>query len=75
MTWFENNGMKANADKCHLLVNSKKKVFTKIGPYNIKSSEQQKLLGVLIENKLSFDKHLNNLCAKARQKLNALRGV
>ena len=39
--------MKANADKCHLLVNSK--VSTKIGPYNIESSEQQKLLGALIE--------------------------
>ena len=64
--------MKANADKCHLLVNSKEKVCTKIGPYNIESSEQQKLLGVLIDNKLTFDKHINNLCAKASQKLNML---
>ena len=37
----------SKADKCHLLVNSK--VSTKIGPYNIESSEQQKLLGALIE--------------------------
>ena len=72
LKWFKNNGMKANADKCHLLVNSKEKVCTKIGPYNIESSEQQKLLGVLIDNKLTFDKHINNLCAKASQKLNAL---
>ena len=70
--WFKNNGIKANADKCHLLVNSKEKVCTKIGPYNIESSEQQKLLGVLIDNKLTFDKHINNLCGKASQKLNAL---
>ena len=56
--------MKANADKYHLLVNSKEKVCTKIGPYNIESSEQQKLLGVLINNKLIFDKHINNFCAK-----------
>ena len=42
--------MKANAKKCHLLVNSKEKVCTKIGPYNNESSEQQKLLGVLIDN-------------------------
>ena len=63
--------MKANAEKCHLLVNSKEKVCTKIGPYNIESSKQQKLLWVLIENKLTFDKHINNLCAKASQKLNA----
>ena len=64
--------MKANADKCHLLVNSKEKGCTKIGPYNIESNEHQKLLGVLIDNKLTFDKHINNLCAKASQKLNAL---
>ena len=64
---FENNGMIANADKCHLLVNSKEKGCTKIGPYNIESNEHQKLLGVLIDNNLTFDKHINNLCAKASQ--------
>ena len=64
--------MKANVYKCHLLVNSKEKVCTKIGPYDIESTEQQKLLAVLIDNKLTFDKHISNLCAKASQKLNAL---
>ena len=38
LKWLRNNGMKANADKCHLLVNSKGKVCTKIGSHNIKSS-------------------------------------
>ena len=64
--------MKGNAGKCHLLVNSKEKVCTKIESYNIENSEQQKLLGILIDNKLTFDKHINNLSAKASQKLNAL---
>ena len=68
----QNNGMKANADKSHLLVNSKEKMCTKIGPYNVESSEQQKLLGILLDNKLIFDKHNNNLCTKANQTLNAL---
>ena len=63
--------MKANADKSHLLVNSKEKVCTKTGPYKIESSEQQKLLGIFLDNKLIFNKH-NNLCTKASQKLNAL---
>ena len=53
LKWFKNNGMKANADKCYPLVNSKEKVYTKIGSYNIESSEQQKLLWVLIGNKLT----------------------
>ena len=72
MKCLKNYEMKANADKCHLLVNSKEKVCTKIGPYNIKSSELQKLLGILIDIKLTFDKHINNLCKRASQKLNAL---
>ena len=67
--------MKGNAVKCHLLVNSKEKVCSKIGPYNIESTEQQKLLGVLTDNKLTFDMHIYNSCAKASQKLNALSRV
>ena len=72
LKWFKNNGMKANADKYHLLVNSTEKVCTKIGPYNTESSEQQKLIGVISDNKVTFDKHINNFCAKASQKVNAL---
>ena len=45
---------------------------TKIGSYNIESEQQKKLLEFLNDNKLTFDKHINNLCAKASQKLNAL---
>ena len=48
--------MEINADKCHLLADSKEKVSAKIVSYNIQSSEQQKLLEVLIDNKLTFDK-------------------
>ena len=67
-----NNNPLSNADECHVLVNSKEKVRTKNGSYNIKSSEQQKLLEVLIDNKLTFDKHIDNLCANTSQKANAL---
>ena len=48
-TQFKNNGMKANTDKCHLLVNSKEKMRAKIRLYEILSREQQKLLRVLID--------------------------
>ena len=47
----QKNGMKANGNKCHLLVNSKGKVYTKIGPCDIQISEQQKLIGVFKNNK------------------------
>ena len=36
------------------------------------SSSYEKLLGILIDRDLSFEKHIKSLCRKARQKLNAL---
>ena len=36
------------------------------------SSSYEKLLGILIDRDLSFDKHIKSLCTKAGQKLNAL---
>ena len=49
--------MKANTDKCHLLVNSKEKMCAKIRLYEILSREQQKLLRVLIDkNQLLISK-------------------
>ena len=44
MTWFKNNGMKANADKFHPLVNSKEKFWAKVISCDNRSSEKQKLL-------------------------------
>ena len=32
-TWFDNNLMKINADKCHLLLSSNEKVTIKIGSH------------------------------------------
>ena len=67
LTLFRNI-MKVYADKFHLLVNSNEKRCAKIRPYDIQRSEQQKLLRVFIDNKLTFEKHTNNLLAKASQK-------
>ena len=35
----------------------------------IKNSKDQKILGVTIENKLTFKCHIKNLCKKASQKI------
>ena len=40
-TLFKTNGMKANTDKCHLLVNTKENVCAKIGPCDIQISVLQ----------------------------------
>ena len=73
--WFKNNHMKANADKCHLLVTRDADETAKIGELDVKNSREEKLLGVKIDSKLSFENHVPSLCKKASQKLHALARV
>ena len=73
--WFNNNGMKANADKCHLLVSTVEKLNINISNYAIVNNDKEKLLGVTIDNHLKFESHINNLCSKASQKPYALSRV
>ena len=70
--WFEMNSMKANAEKCHLLVKSGDSASIKIEESTISAKDLQRLLGVDIDNKLSFEANVTNLCNKASQKLNAI---
>ena len=74
LDWFDYNGMKLNDSKCKLLVTGYKfeSMICKVGNSNIIESHNVKLLGLLIDSKLSFDSHMDKLCRKASQKLNAL---
>ena len=38
----------------------------------LKHSSHEKILGVTIDNKLSFDEHIINICKTANKNLNAL---
>ena len=60
-TWFDNNLMKSNADKCHLLVSSNEKVTIKIGSHEIANTKREKLLGVHLDSGLSFDYHISEI--------------
>ena len=53
--WFKDNRMKANANKCHLLVTRENDVTAKIGEFDVKNIWEEKLLGVKIDTKLSFE--------------------
>ena len=72
LTSFKNNRMKANADTCHLLLNSKNNLSAKICCRNNKSGEQRKFLGALHDNISTSGAYVNNLYAKVNEKLNAL---
>ena len=52
--WFSDNQMKANPDKCYLLISSTSQSELKTGDVTIKSSICEKLLGIKIDNKLRF---------------------
>ena len=73
--WFSDNQMKSNGDKCHLIVSTNDTAEIQIGEYLIKSSTNEKLLGVNIDSKLTFDSHVSHLCNKANQKLRALARI
>ena len=71
--WFKANKLTLNLDKtvCVLFSNQSKpqKVTLEIGTYRLQSSDIVKFLGVLIDNKLNWNKHINFLIAKFKQNL------
>ena len=73
--WFENNLLKSNADKCHLLVSSSDAVNLRVSEYHIKNSECEKLLGVKFDNKPTFEKRVTDICRKASRKIYALARI
>ena len=75
LKWFRENHMKANADKCHLLVSSNESCTAKIEDFSIKNSTEEKLLGVKFDSNLSFENHVTSLCKKANRKLHALARI
>ena len=67
--------MKGNTDKSHLLVSENVRATAKVDDNYIESEKEQILLGITIDSNLTFEKHINNICKKASQKLNTLASV
>ena len=70
--WFQENYLKTNLDKYHVLFSETSKTHLIVKYVPIASSCCEKLLGIKIDHKLSFEPHVESLCKKASQKLNAL---
>ena len=75
LKWFSNNMMKANKNKCHLLVSSNEHVSMKLDNTEIENSNCEIILGVTIDSKLNFKEHLDGIIKKASRKVNALSGI
>ena len=64
--------MKANLNKCNLLLSNTDALNFEISETVIRNSNSKKLLGVTFDNKLKFEKHIITICQRANRKLNAL---
>ena len=65
LKWFRNNSLKANFRKFQFMILGKKqcnKVKLIINSIVINESNAVELLGITIDNILTFNEHINNLC-------------
>ena len=77
MQWFKENMIIVNPDKFQAIIIDRKKqqnnpTPVKTNDININSENSMRLLGLEIDNKLNFDKHITQLCKKSTCQLNAL---
>ena len=74
-SWFTNNCMKVNPDKCNILLSTKNAIDVHLEGTHITSSSCEKLLGITIDSNLKFDKHNSDLCHRVSKQIIALCGV
>ena len=73
--WLNNNYMKVNTSNSHLLLLGNSRATATIDNSYIESEDEQVLLGITIDSSLTFENHINSICKKASQKLNALARI
>ena len=75
LKWIKDNEMKANADKCHLLVAKHENVSVKLESETIIGDISVELLGLDINGNLNFNEHVSKFCKKGNQKFHALARI
>ena len=75
INWFKTNYMKLNEEKCKFIICGKKDHLetVMVGDSQIKEEPWVKLLGIHIDNKLSFDYHISKLVRKANSKITVIK--
>ena len=76
--WFQMNHMIANPNKFKVIIMDKRgndtsDIELNINNEIIKSSKEVTLLGITIDNKLSFSSHISKICKKAANQLNSIK--
>ena len=64
--WSQDPLHYSNTDKSHLLLSGKNNLTANIDGNVIESQDNQVLLAITIDSNLSCNKHINNLCKKAK---------
>ena len=59
--WFFDKVMKANKDKCRLIVSSNEHVSMKLNNAEIRNSNCDRLIGVTIDSKINFKENLDGI--------------
>ena len=75
--WFFENYMVLNAGKCHFMClgkNTENETFTFKNTI-MNNNKEEKILGVIIDNRQTFSSHIRELCKKASQKISALSRI
>ena len=76
INWFKTNNMIVNPDKFQSMIISSKKDLKKsvlnINVVELTMELSVELLGIEIDNKLNFEKHISNICKKASNQVNAI---
>ena len=78
LNWFRLNSLKVNPGNFQFMIlgdKSHHKHILKINSIKVEASNDILLLGILIDKKLTFKQHIENLCRKALYKLHALRRI
>ena len=77
--WFQENHMKVNVSKFQSIILKPKGAISDVefhvSAHSLKSVSSVKLLGVQIDERLSFDDHISTLCANASHQISALRRI
>jgi len=76
--WFESNGFQANPNKFQYMLVSRNNFHSEQElsidqEIILKPTNEMKILGVIIDNNLTFGPHVHAICRKANKSINALK--